>query len=261
MIAIDRREGSGHLAALLPPGTATVMTLPYGDACWYGLGPGGAQVGVGVECKRVTDLLGCLRDGRFVGTQLPGMLLAYQYVYLLVEGVVRPHPTTGGLQEWRAFGNTGGGTWRNVTLGGTQAFTFDMWEHHLETLRRKTPLRVVHSTGPQHTARALLSLYKWWTDGAGWDSHKSHEGVHIPPDTHVRINTMPVYRRTVLKVAQQLPGVRDVLADRVLAQFDTVADMVGAGAGEWEQVDGIGKAKANAIVAAIHGPRAHKVTG
>jgi ERCC4-type nuclease len=132
-----------------------------------------------------------------------------------------------------------------------------MWKHHLETLRRKTPLRVIHSTGPEHTARLLLSLYKWWAVGGGWDQHKSHTGVHIPPDPYVHTNTLPVYRRTVLKVAQPLPGVRDVLAERVAVVFQTVKDMVEAGVGDWEKVEGIGKAKAVGIVSAIHGPGAH----
>jgi len=256
MIAIDRREGSAHLVALMPPGVATLTTLPFGDACWYGTGPAGVRVRVGVECKRVGDLLACLRDCRFSGFQLPGMLLAYEYTYLLVEGVVRPHPKSGYLQEWHAYKNGEYGKWRTVALGGTSYCMYSAWEQHLETLRRKTPLRVVHTTSPRHTAQTLLVLYKWWTDGKGWDQHRSHEGVHVLPDPHVRVLALPTYRRTVLKVAQQLPGVRDVLAERVAAQFATVAEMVQAKAQTWAMVDGIGPVKAAAIVAALHGPGA-----
>lgn len=249
---IDRRTGSEHLLPLLPAGLAALCTLPYGDACWYGLGPGGAQVGVGVELKRVNDLLGCLHDGRFVGHQLPGMLLAYQYTYLMVEGITRPG-ADGNLEVFKPYRNDKGGEWYTVRIG-TRTCEYDKWEAHLETLRRKTPLRVIHSTGPAHTARELVSLYKWWAHGGGWDSHQSHTGVHIPPDPHVRLLTQPLYRRTVLKVAQQLPGVREVIADRVQARFMTVREMVEAGAKDWESVDGIGAGKALQIMGAIHGP-------
>ena len=73
MILIDPREGSKDLLPLMPLGLAHLSALPYTDACWNGLGPGGAAVIVGVERKRVGDMLACLKDGRFVGHQLPGM--------------------------------------------------------------------------------------------------------------------------------------------------------------------------------------------
>lgn len=256
MIAVDRRVGSAHLHPLLPPGLAQLATLPYGDVCWYGVGPGGARVGVGVECKRVNDLLQCLHTGRFVGDQLPGMLAVYQYTYLLVEGMTRPG-ADGALEEWKPWANGRGGEWRMVKAGA-RGCEWAVWEGHLETLRRKTPLRVVYSTGPQHTAELILTLYKWWAHGGGWDAHTSHTGVHIPPEPSVGGVPRPAYRRLVLRFAQQLPGVREVLAERVAGAFDTVRDMVRAGVEEWEKVEGIGAAKAVAIVSAIHGPMAHQ---
>jgi ERCC4-type nuclease len=251
VIAIDRREGSGYLAQLLPPGLTTVTTLPYGDAAWYGVGPGGGRVGVGVECKKVGDLLNCLHTGRFVGHQLPGMVLAYGYVYLLIEGVVRPGPE-GELQSLRWWSNRRGGDW--VNAWGQKPITYAAWEAHLETLRRKTPLRVVHTIDEHHTAKMILTLYKWWAHSGGWDSHTSHGGVHVLPDAYVPAITLPVHRRTVIRVAQQLPGVRDVLAQRVADRFATVADMVAAGVEEWQQVEGLGGVKINAILTALRGP-------
>lgn len=249
MIYIDRREGSKDLIDILPPGLASLTTLPYTDACWQGIGPGGGGVLVGVERKRVLDLLACLKDGRFTGHQLVGMLSMCSHVYLLIEGMVRPDPNTGILQEWseRRRG------WVNVRTGATE-WTYDAWEHHLETLRRKTPLEVVVATSPNHTARLITSLYTWWTVGGGWDSHKSHSSIHIPPDPFVRLVQEPTYRRTVTKMAQQLPGVRGVLAARVHDKFHTVRDMVQACPADWETVDGIGSNKALAVWGAIHGP-------
>lgn len=249
MILVDRREGSNDLVPLLPPGMSALTTLPYTDACWEGIGPGGRKSIIGVERKRVMDLLACLKDGRFVGYQMVGMLSMCSHVYLLIEGMVRPCPETGLLQEWHDRRHK----WANVCMGRTE-WTFDAWEHHLETLRRKTPLEVVSATSPTHTARLIMSLYTWWNLNGGWDSHKSHTGIHIPPDPHVRLVSEPMYRRTVLKMAQQLPGVRDVLAVRVHDRFNTVRDMVRASPTEWETVDGIGGNKALSIWGAIHGP-------
>ena len=208
-------------------------------------------------------MLACLKDGRFVGHQLPGMYQLCGYVYLVIEGMVRPSPEDGTLQQFQEWRNGAGGTWTGVRTHGARGaeWTYDAWEHHLETLRRKTPLRVIVTTSPAHTARVIVALYTWWTVGGGWDSHTSHIGVHVPPDPAVRLSMEPVYRRTVLKVAQQLPGVRDVIADRVHDEFQTVEEMVGADVGRWQAVEGIGAGKALAIWGALHGPMGDVIAG
>lgn len=247
MIYIDRRTGSADLLPLLPPGGAVLDTLPFADALWEGSGPDGGRVIVAVERKKIRDLLQCLKDGRFTGFQLPGLVTLASYTYLVVEGITKACRQTGRLMLFEH------GRWRVLDLG-QDYWLYSTLEHHLETLRRKTPLRVITTHDAEHTADLITSLYTWWTVGGGWEGHKSHNQVHIPNDPVMSVTSEPVHVRTALKVAQQLPGIRDVLALRVRERFPTVRDMVAASPAQWAQVEGVGAVKAGRIWGAIHGP-------
>jgi ERCC4-type nuclease len=69
--------------------------LEAGDLFFVGRGDKGAATTIGIEHKKVADLIASLRTGRLQGVQLPGMRAAeagatplYDYAYLMVEGEI-----------------------------------------------------------------------------------------------------------------------------------------------------------------------------
>lgn len=171
MITVDPRVGSGDLVPLLEArGVPTqVGQLEFGDAAWLGNGPDGPlTASVGVERKTLGDLLNCITDQRFSGHQLPGLLAAYQWVYLVVEGTYYGDKA-GTLCQWG----------RPVTrYGGLTNWTLEKVEHWLSTMRNKRGLIVLHTRDPKETARYLALEYTWWT-AKEWDEHSADLGVYI----------------------------------------------------------------------------------
>src|SRR5882672_9112915 len=100
MIQVDRAAGSWELESLIAKqGIAVEKTgLSYADACFEGYGPEG-QILVGVERKRIGDVLQCIEDGRFTGHQRIGMNKMYAYSFLMIEGYWKPDTSTGILME------------------------------------------------------------------------------------------------------------------------------------------------------------------
>jgi len=108
MIHVDPRAGSGQFRDYLnnevkfrgKKKIAMHGQLPFGDFFIPGNGPEG-RITVGVELKRVADLIQCMKDGRLTGHQIPGMLRMYDWSVLLVYDEWQGKPQTGILQVKR----------------------------------------------------------------------------------------------------------------------------------------------------------------
>ena len=107
MLYIDPREGSNKLLEKFP-GECEAMTLEAGDIALWGNGPDDVPWWIGIEYKQVGDLVSCIKDGRFAGTQLPNMLKLYDVCFLLIEGNYQPDYKTatynGDYALWVPFG-------------------------------------------------------------------------------------------------------------------------------------------------------------
>jgi hypothetical protein len=106
VIQIDSAAGSSSLldyAPLSSLATASILPSPpfsdtRADVYFDGYGPSGI-VRVGIEVKRLTELVSALDDGRFQATQLPGLMYCYDIRWLLiVTSGTRRSPTSGLLQ-------------------------------------------------------------------------------------------------------------------------------------------------------------------
>jgi ERCC4-type nuclease len=117
MILVDQRTGSADLEPQLKAlGLPTeLMFMEFGDIAWTGRGENGTAVQVGIELKKLPDLLTSLRDGRLPNHQVPGMLKkpegAYDYGWLIVEGKWRKGPL-GELQFPKFANSKSGRTYR-----------------------------------------------------------------------------------------------------------------------------------------------------
>lgn len=238
MVTLDDRVGAKELERYFPSGTVVVERLEFGDAAFMGNGPDGPCL-VGVERKKVHDLVNSIANGRLSGHQLIGLCNSYNEVYLVVEGVCRPNPEDGLLEVWSRR------CWHPLEMGSRRFMARDVWAY-LETMRMVMGVGVWHTANQEETAQWIRALHYWWT-------HKDfaeHKG-HLQP--HVR-NEMELTKHTLVRrVAQQLAGVGWERAKAVDKRFGSVVEMVMAEPEDWAELDGFGDKLSHGVVAELRG--------
>lgn len=222
-----------------------VVQLPYGDISFQGNGPDG-ECPIGMERKRLSDLITSMQDRRLAGHQIRGLTQSYDYRYLIAEGVWRPGPH-GEIEE--LTGKTWGAFYSRES--GRPAVAYRQLHNFLTTLELKCDLIVRRTANLAETAAQTIALWHWWNDKA-WDEHQSHEALYcgpIPKKGHrsrwgqahehnqgfgpgragaVGSATDANNPSTLWRAASQLPGI-DARAKLVAEHFKTVLNMALAG--------------------------------
>ena len=248
MVIVDPRAGSKELIQPLQDRGLDVVDshLEYGDVSFEGRGVGDVRVSIGLEYKKVGDLLASMRSGRLEGHQLLGMRESpplYDYAYLLVEGTV--HVADGVLVErgWQR----GKLVWRPLR-GAMSAAEFFKRLHVLQLRGGLTPL---WSTDLASSVLQIEMLYRVWTDKP-LDEHTSHLAIYNAPPL------MPVCqaRRTLAT----LPGLGRQRTAAAHKKFGSIRRAVNATPEEWASLEvadangktrKLGNSQAAAIVSAI----------
>lgn len=253
MILVDPRIGSADLAAPLAALGLPVETLylDFGDVAFGGNGPGGTTVQVGIELKRLPDLLSSFASGRLTSHQLPGLLSSFDAVWLVVEGQYRSGAE--GILEWgrsRPWKDAEITNWGDAGYGNRR-WMYSEVEHRLSTIELKAGVHVKRTANSAETVAAIAALYSWWHSDE-WDDHTSH----IPQAMKYKRPSMggpaPLLPPTLREaIAAQLPGIGCKSAAMVAGKFESVRDMVNADVGEWLKLPGIGKRTAQGVVAAL----------
>lgn len=231
MILIDPREGSADLVEPLSTMGVNVKKekLEFGDAAFAGNGPDGPLL-VGLEYKRLSDLLQSWHDGRLLGHQLPGMQASYGVVYLLVEGLFSAD-TDDRIREWSVRG------WR-TTKSETKYTQLVGWLHTLELLYG---VHVLTSPNLLTSCVQVASIYRWWQKE--YSQHGTAVTIHTP-----NFGKPLISPTRIMKVAATFPGVGSEKLLSIESKFSSIREMVNASAQEWRTIDGIGKKTAEGIV-------------
>ncbi len=236
MIHIDDRKGSQHLAPLLEARGLPVdlARMEFGDAAFNGSGPGG-EASIGIELKKLDDLIGSLVTKRFQAHQLPGMLGLYRFPILIVEGMYREAPD-GLIERGVRYGS------RLNWMRHRSFLTYNQLEGMLYTLMFHTPFEIIKTHDTDHTVAEVARLYRRFQ--RPWTSHDSHKAI---------IKAVPVVASSELRdpwfnrdryfpegVALQVPGLGNKRAVAASRYFRSVARMAIAGPKTWRNVDGVG---------------------
>lgn len=239
LIVDDRedREVYDYLVKLGIP--LEVRRLEYGDYAFEGHGAKGACM-VGVERKKIRDLLASMQSDRFGGHQAPGMVNAYEYRFLALEGIVRSHPETGVLEEARRDRGwfpvrTSTSSWMHRTL-----------DNYLTSVMLQFGMHVKQTANPRETAQMLKNLY--WYFQKGWGEHRSAKVIY-GGQTTVSAHKPGLVRR----VATQLAGIGWEKSAHVSLKFRSVVEMALALPEEWRSIPGIGAVLSERIVKALNG--------
>lgn len=230
VVMVDDRKGSGEVAPVLRglKVPVVVQRLESADFAFEGQGPKGTCL-VGVERKRVGELLQSIQSGRFEGEQLPKMMREYdQHIWLIVEGVWRPNPQTGVLEE----GLRGG--WRELRMGAG-GFAFCQLDNFLTSMQARVHLKVKYANTVEDTAWIVKGMWQWYRKP--WGQHKSGLVIYTPPPPAALFFKPNLVRRW----AKELNGIGWEKSAAVAAKFPTAIDMVVAPVQEWVTIPGIGR--------------------
>ena len=274
---IDRRERDLYPVVCKFDVEVVLTELEFGDCMFEGLGPGPGQeqVLVGIERKKLSDLVNSMKERRLSGWQLRGMSRAYDYRVLVTEGQWRPGPA-GELEEWRYDPRTKKFGWctfyKSGAAGDRAAVSYAQLLGYLTGLELRGNVVWRRTRDIVETAAQYVALYRNFQ--VPWESHHSHEQVYtgggvMPVKGHGsgwaeehehdlaygkygrgRVTCVQQDPSTLWRMAAQLPGV-DRRAEAVSRHFKTVKAMAEAGVEEWMEVEGIGKKTAAAVVRAI----------
>lgn len=257
MIIVDSAVGSWELQSLVvAQGIACEKShLPYADACFEGHGPEGL-VGVGVERKRISDIIACIDDGRFTGHQRLGMAQMYKFLFLIIEGYWRPDTTNGILMEGHPK-RDGTLVWSPYRPGG-RVVMYRKLRRYLFSMSLGGVI-VCYSRDIHQTAYDICELYHWFQKR--WLDHKSllamHRGYFWQQDGRtdqlMAIPTMSRKPSLVRRWAAELKGVGVSLSEDAERVFKTPMALATADELDWLRIPKIGIAKAQSIVKEIGG--------
>lgn len=226
------------------------QALPFGDAAFSGHGPEGG-CDIGVERKRVQDMLDCIESARLTGHQLPGMRDQYRFRFVMMEGFWRRDPGNGNLLEGHPKPN-GGMYWSEARPGRRRPVPYSTLRRYLFSLSLLVPVLYTRDIG--HTARDISELYAYFQKP--WKEHRS--GLQLPEgyDLGGSLSILPTLGgkpSLARRWAAELPGIGVTLSDAVARRMPRPFDIAMASDDEWLEVPGIGEKTARDIVREIMG--------
>jgi ERCC4-type nuclease len=219
---VDYRAGSKELITPLQKLGISVeeTTLEFGDLMWEGRGEKGEPVLVGIEFKKLEELVQAIRTERLQGHQLVGMRETYRYSYLFIEGRLMFDSRTGLLQK--AYKSR----FARMPMPGSMTASELMKRVHV--LHLAGGLTPWWSEDRTNTLHAIAALYRTWTD-KDLDKHKSHIAAYEAPS----IRPVNGLRRT-LKTFPDV-GMKASLAAQL--KFGSLREAVNAPVEAWASLE------------------------
>ncbi len=238
MISVDPRIGSGHYVSMLSALSIPVQKkhMKYGDLAFSGYGPT-APVAVGIEVKKVGDLISSLVTKRLTAHQLPGMQRTYDVIYLAVVG--RHRAGEAGAIETAKFGHWSEHPTR-LSWGQLQGMLSSI--RHCVRSESGQGVIVIPFDQDKHFIDWLVHEYAWWQ--REFASHSSHVGLRVEKRLQDDSTWIPTAPTLTTQVASLLSGIGDQTAREVGKKFGSVVDLVNASVKEWGTIDGVGKKRA-----------------
>lgn len=243
---VSKNEGADVLAAMIRSLNVPVKVteLEFGDAQVTVRGPDDRPILVGVERKKVSDLIDGFNTGRLTLHQLPGMMESYETSYLLLEGLWTAGKK-GELLVWSGSKKA----WQPPH--GDADWKYESFVQRLLTLEFRAGVRIAYTGSVAGSGAWLASLWRW--SSRSWNSHKTLEGIR-EKDLETENPLVSFFSRPTPKMrvaAAVLRGVGYERAKAISSHFRSIREMVTAGVSEWIKIDGIGKKLAAQMVAEI----------
>jgi len=251
MIYVDPRAGSGPVAALLTKRhlPVTTKTMRFADFRWYGNGPNDSRLKVGVEYKKLPELLSSITgERRFITHQLPGLMRTHRRVGLLIEGVWMPDADGSILILKESFEDRHGV--QHYTFRPSHApVTFQHLEAFLMTLHTQAGVYVHVTPNLAGTVRWLHHAYAWWQKK--WTAHRSHLSLPDGDITLARRDGLFSKRTIARRMIYQVPGIGWERSKWIAAKFGTMENILNASQKDMTGVPKVGKVFAERVYRAL----------
>lgn len=231
MLWVDPREGSAELAKPLRQRGLEVVDDEQIDADvqFTGRGEKGETVEVGIEVKKLSDLVASLQTQRMQGVQLPRMRgvqadgkARYDFAYLLIIENELVYDARGMLM--RRSG-------RNRFRPMNGHMTISELYKRINVLHLQGGLNPMWCSKQRDAIRWIEALYHTFTD-TDLDKHKSHLGIYSPPPL------VPLSAFQTHLIGGRYPGVGKVVAAAAEKKFKgSIRKAIMASADEWASLE------------------------
>ena len=245
----DEKSGTDMLALIRshrssPP--ACHKHLSAGDFCFAGEGPKGPSL-IGVERKRIKDMLSSLRTGR-LAEQLVRMLNHYDYSFLVLEGTFRTNWHSGELED--RYGKD-----YSPVLVGKSTFLGLELESALTSILACTPVRYIRTRTDRETVEWLVSLNHAFS--SPWDKQLAKVTAIHQPEQYATVGKSSTIRR----VAHALSGLGWEKSGTLEQNYNSVWDLMSTNsdcecirpAKDYEKLPGFGKVMSKRVWDQLHG--------
>jgi ERCC4-type nuclease len=210
--------------------------LLYGDVCFEGNGPHGTVL-IGIELKKIHDMLTCIDDARYSAHQRTGMAQMYKVSILNIQGMWRPHDQSDLLMEGH-YDKSGNLVWaycrpagRNVMYSKLRRYLFSV---------SLSGVHVTYTRDLMHTVQDILEWY--WYFQKKWKDHTALLAMQ-----KINIPTLTGKPSLVRRWAVQLDDIGVKLSDDAARVFKTPIALANADEIEWMRVSGVGVKTAQQI--------------
>lgn len=227
--------------------TALHKHLTAGDFCFAGEGPKGPCL-VGIERKRIKDMLSSLRLGRLVGEQLPKLLDHYEYTFLVLEGTFRTNWYSGLLED--KYGKD----YSPVLVGKSNFMGLEL-ESALTSILACTPIRYIRTRTPKETVEWLISINHAFSKP--WDQQLAKVIAIHQPEQYATIGKASTIRR----IGYALSGLGWERSGALEQNYRSVWDVMSTDpncecirpAKDYEKLPGFGKVLSKRMWDQLHG--------
>jgi len=235
-LLLDRRVGSIELHPhLLTP--HSVCDLDYGDAVVVGHTtlPGESDprdVMVGIERKRIRDLISSMESGRLVAHQLPGMGEEYDRSYLVIEGLWQTNKK-GELEIWQGKG------FRPLRYG-KRVYGSKEVHSFLISVRELFGVPTLFTPNLLNTASWIDHIHRWYNK----KKHRTAETMMVNP-----VPAAPGFKRpkTLARMLVGMDGIGGRKALDIAHHFGSMMELMAASVTDIMEVEGVGQTIAEGI--------------
>ena len=257
MIQVDAAVGSWELQSLIQKQgiTCEKATLHAADACFEGNGPDGV-VGIGIERKKIQDMLNCIDDGRYAGHQAVKMRRMYRFNFLILEGLWRPDTRSGLLLEGHPKAD--GTVYWGADRLNRQRVMYRKLRRYLFSVSLSGVI-VIPSRDIGQTAYDITELYHYFQKR--WIDHKAMLAMHLgafwqydeASRNLMAVPTLAGRPSLTRRWAKELQGIGVKYSEDAARIFPSPIRLATSQEIDWMKIPGVGVETAKRIIREIEG--------
>ena len=209
-------------------GSIAIPCALFTDCAFWGKSPNSINTNIGIERKKIGDLVSCILDGRLLYQAQIAKENNIDIFIVIVEGRIRPNPDDG-LLEIPCWGINPRTMHRaEIWTPVKPAMTYSRFDQYLTELHRDAGIMVKRTEDVKETAAVIKALW----DNYQRTDHQSLKQMFKPPTPTVQLVRPSLIRR----IASEFPSVGWERSGAIAQYFQSVSEMVNADVSEWENI-------------------------